>query len=66
MCPSWENGRCGVPDIVASLERAAGPLPECAIRPTCRWHQERGDDICRVCPQVIYGLFDEELKNEPA
>jgi hypothetical protein len=64
-CPSWENGRCGIPDVVEGLERDPGPLPPCPIRPTCRWHQERGDDVCRVCPQVIHSLFAEAFENEP-
>lgn len=63
-CPTWEKGRCGVPNVVEALERDPGPLPACAIRPTCRWHQERGDDICRVCPQVIHALFRETLEGE--
>ena len=63
-CPTWENGQCGVPNVVASLRGDPGPLPECSIRPTCRWHEERGDDICRVCPQVIHALFRETLESE--
>jgi hypothetical protein len=28
-------------------------LPECSIRPHCRWHLQSGDAACRACPEVI-------------
>jgi hypothetical protein len=28
-------------------------LPECSIRPQCRWHLQSGDNACRACPEVI-------------
>jgi len=60
-CGSWKDGGCGIAEIeVAALEPDAGPLPECAIRPQCRWYQQRGDAACRVCPQVVHSLFVDE------
>jgi hypothetical protein len=28
-------------------------LPECSIRPQCRWHLQSGDAACRACPEVV-------------
>ena len=57
-CGSWKDGRCGIAEIeVEHLEPDPGPLPDCSIRATCRWYHQRGDAACRVCPQVVHGLF---------
>ena len=60
-CVQWSNDRCGIADLVISehhTRHAADPvepfeLPECAIRPHCRWHLQSGDEACRACPEVI-------------
>ncbi len=59
-CVQWADGKCGVVDIVIDehRQRAADPdmpfvLPECSIRPQCRWHLQSGDAACRACPEVI-------------
>jgi hypothetical protein len=64
-CIQWTDGRCGIVDRVISEhavserdgQATAGSepfvLPECAIRPQCRWHLQSGDDACRACPEVI-------------
>jgi len=55
-CFQWKGDRCGVIDRV--LERPYSPqshsmLPECAIRPQCRWHLQSGDQACFACPEVM-------------
>jgi len=59
-CVQWTEGKCSIPDLVISehRERHPGPnepfaLPECLIRPQCRWHLQSGDEACRACPEVI-------------
>jgi len=55
-CKQWSAGRCGVIDeAVAEFEssQAAQPLPQCAIRPSCRWFLQNGTMACNVCPLVI-------------
>jgi hypothetical protein len=55
-CAQWTGSRCGVIDRVldADLE-AVEPegLPRCAIRGSCRWFAQAGDEACAVCPLVI-------------
>lgn len=55
-CSQWTGSRCGVIDkaltyMNESLENAA--LPECSIRPQCRWYSQTGADACKVCPFII-------------
>jgi hypothetical protein len=70
-CIQWSDDRCGIADLVIAEHqaRAAAPeepfeLPECSIRPRCRWYLQRGDDACRACPEVITDMAKET--NEPA
>jgi hypothetical protein len=65
-CMQWTEGKCGVVDRVISerAERGADPnepfvLPECSIRPQCRWHLQSGDAACRACPEVITDMYAE-------
>ena len=59
-CIQWTDGKCGIVDRIISEheERATAAndafvLPECSIRPQCRWHLQSGDAACRACPEVI-------------
>lgn len=57
-CAQWESGRCGVVDRVLTTAENQPPedsvsLPDCAIRTHCRWHIQRGDSACHVCPGVV-------------
>ena len=59
-CIQWGDGKCGIVDRIISEheDRAAAAnepfvLPECSIRPHCRWHLQSGDAACRACPEVI-------------
>lgn len=53
-CLRWEKGRCSVAAHVSAYPASSsGDLPECSIRPECRWHQQEGDEICFRCPRVF-------------
>lgn len=57
-CQQWTGERCGVIDLVLDRAREAGvagapALPDCAIRPRCRWFGQQGADACLVCPLVV-------------
>ena len=59
-CVQWTEGKCSIPELIIRehQERGANPnetfvLPECSIRPHCRWHLQSGDEACRACPEVI-------------
>jgi hypothetical protein len=55
-CANWNGGGCGIAAQFA-VERVppAEELPECGIRPQCRWFHERGPSACATCPQVVRG-----------
>jgi hypothetical protein len=53
-CVHFEGAKCTlVQRIVASLDPVVDVAPPCQIRPTCRWHAERGVEACRRCPQIV-------------
>lgn len=59
-CVQWTDGKCGIADVIIRehADRTAAldepfALPECSIRPHCRWHLQSGDAACRACPEVI-------------
>jgi hypothetical protein len=55
-CVQWNHGKCGV--IEEAID-TPGPrpipsaLPECSIRPQCRWFLQRGEEACLICPLVV-------------
>jgi hypothetical protein len=61
-CVQWTDGKCGIVDRVIGEHQTAEPanaisepflLPDCPIRPQCRWHLQAGDEACRACPEVM-------------
>lgn len=59
-CVQWANDQCGVVEVIieehhARAADASSPfeLPECSIRPLCRWYLQSGDAACRACPEVV-------------
>jgi hypothetical protein len=63
-CIQWTDDKCGIVDRIivehemSHEERAAAEsepfvLPECSIRPQCRWYLQSGETACRACPEVI-------------
>jgi hypothetical protein len=66
-CVQWTKGRCGIADLITSEQNrhTVAPeqpfaLPECSIRPLCRWHLQSGDAACRACPQVVTDATAED------
>lgn len=60
-CKQWTGSRCGLIDHVLespegsrTAESAQGALPECVLRPSCRWFSQLGAKACAVCPLVIH------------
>ncbi|MBK7359176.1 MAG: hypothetical protein IPI45_06280 [Saprospiraceae bacterium] len=68
-CKQWTGARCGVADKLiqaCSSIQLANTLPECGIRPQCRWYKQNGDEACKICPLVITELTEEEwVYNKP-
>jgi hypothetical protein len=62
-CKQWAHGRCGVIDKVTEIlspKEEITAVPECPIRPECRWYKQCGSKACVVCPEVITDLKDEQ------
>jgi hypothetical protein len=59
-CVQWTEGKCGIAEVIVAehKQRTVDPerpfaLPECSIRPQCRWHLQSGDAACGACPEVV-------------
>ena len=55
-CAQWTGTRCGVIDqVIDEVPPAAleSRLPQCSIRPRCRWYHQSGGEACRACRVVI-------------
>ena len=54
-CIQWKDSRCQVIDrvMLGQSPGARDMIPECTIRPQCRWHLQSGDTACLVCPEVV-------------
>jgi len=55
-CQQWTGEQCGV--IHRFLEvnphvEAEEALPQCSIRPQCRWFNQEGARACALCPYII-------------
>jgi hypothetical protein len=65
-CKQWTGARCGVIDrvveILDSQEPVADALPDCSIRPQCRWFHQSGAKACSACPEVITDLREPLLQ----
>lgn len=69
-CIQWADDKCGIVDVIIGEHhrRAASLdepflLPECSIRPQCRWHLQSGDAACRACPEVITDRSTENVSH---
>lgn len=50
-CIHFDGAKCSLAErIVASLDPVVEVAPPCQIRPTCRWHAERGVEACCLFP----------------
>jgi hypothetical protein len=55
-CANWAGDCCGIAaQISAAAETNTQDLPDCGIRPECRWYAERSARACAVCPRVVRG-----------
>ena len=59
-CAHWSGTRCGVIDqaeaastATAADKYADSSLPDCDLRPSCRWFEQIGVRACSVCPQIF-------------
>ena len=53
-CHNWSGSSCGVVQrIVQILPAVVSELPDCKVRPSCRWFRQEGQPACLRCPQVV-------------
>ncbi len=53
-CRNWSGSHCRVAEqLVQILPAISAGLPECSLRPMCRWFQQEGRSACERCPQVL-------------
>lgn len=55
-CQQWTGTQCGVIDRFLELNghiEAEEDLPQCSIRPQCRWFNQEGARACSLCPYII-------------
>lgn len=60
-CPHFDHGRelCRFGEkTVRMAPVVVTMLPSCAIRASCRWWHQHGQDACLRCPQVTRTAFD--------
>ncbi|MBK6615369.1 hypothetical protein [Ottowia sp.] len=52
-CGHFDGHSCQLGKRVRDdLDPVVDHLPPCLLRPSCRWHAERGPSVCLRCPQV--------------
>jgi len=53
-CHNWSGSTCGVAKrVVQILPAVLSELPDCELRPSCRWFRQEGKPACLRCPQVV-------------
>jgi hypothetical protein len=62
-CGNWKEHKCSVIELVkddidqtVGKSPGASPLPDCAIRTSCRWYSQRGPEACYYCEFVVRGV----------
>lgn len=64
-CIHWQSERCRVIDVALDREASRGEaLPQCGIRPWCRWFAQRGREACGVCPLVITNVTESAVSTQ--
>ncbi len=56
-CAQWTGDSCSViKRFLADIDakNLKSELPECAIRPNCRWFNQEGESACKACPLIKY------------
>ena len=52
-CPHFDGANCRLATrIVQILPAAVDRLPQCRIRPECRWFRQEGAAACQRCPEI--------------
>ena len=65
-CQHFDGTNCRLATrIVERLPTAVNRLPECAIRPACRWWLQEGEEACFRCPLVATESFGAAEIAEP-
>ncbi|HVR95519.1 MAG TPA: nitrogen fixation protein [Thermoanaerobaculia bacterium] len=65
-CQHFDGASCRLATrIVQHLPEEQAPLPECTIRPSCRWWLQEGEDACRRCPLVSTESYGAAEITEP-
>lgn len=64
-CAQWTGSRCGlIHQVLESAqaarlaENAPTSLPQCVIRPTCRWFAQAAERACAICPWIVHSPED--------
>lgn len=56
-CGQWTGKSCGIMNELAasnpSIKNDNDELPQCFIRPTCRWYSQEGGKACKICLFVV-------------
>jgi hypothetical protein len=67
-CHNWSGTSCRVGQrLVQILPAVSEQLPDCQLRPVCRWFDQEGEQACYRCPQVITDQkdFERALNGSP-
>ncbi|WP_371616319.1 hypothetical protein [Streptomyces sp. NBC_00454] len=51
-CLNRAGESCTLATRLAATPREAAALPDCHLRPGCKWWTQSGPRACRACPQV--------------
>lgn len=70
-CQHFDGSNCQLATkIVQLLPEVVAELPQCRLRPNCRWWQQEGKSACMRCPQIVTETYhpSEQLRQaaEPA
>lgn len=52
-CHNWNGSICKVAEQLVQILPTARQLPDCKLRPVCRWFDQEGASACVRCPQVL-------------
>ena len=66
-CNNWSGSGCRVAQrLVQILPAVVTELPDCKLRPACRWFRQEGAHACVRCPQVITDdpIFESALRRD--